>query len=167
MVLWFEGSPNKSEKWVSHTSRACQMMVNPSGQYRVHFYRKYLLMIWMLEQNVPSARLEMMQTWEEKLEGHGAIQRDLDCLEKWTDRILMKFTRRTAKSCTWGITPGIRTCQRHPAVKYLCRKGSECSGGHQAECESAMCPDYKGGWHYLHLHLEEHWYQGRRSFPSA
>lgn len=60
MVLWLEGSPNKSEKWVSHTTSVWQMMVNPSGQYWVYFYLKYLLIILMLEQNAPSARFGMM-----------------------------------------------------------------------------------------------------------
>ena len=34
-------------------------------------------------------------------EGHAAIQRNLDRLEKWADRNLMKFKAK-GKSCTWG-----------------------------------------------------------------
>lgn len=34
-------------------------------------------------------------------EGHAAIQRDLDRLEKWADRNLTKFKAK-CKSCTWG-----------------------------------------------------------------
>ena len=44
-------------------------------------------------------------------EGCVAIQRDVDRLEKWADRNLMKFNEGKCKVCTWGrTTPCISTC---------------------------------------------------------
>ncbi|GAB0186032.1 mitochondrial enolase superfamily member 1 [Grus japonensis] len=52
-------------------------------------------MTWTRGQSVPSARLLMIQNGEEwpTLEGCAVIQRDLDRLENWVERNLMKFNK--------------------------------------------------------------------------
>lgn len=75
-------------------------------------------------QSMCSASLQMMQSWEDWLirqrVGCAAIQRDLGTLGTGTDRSLMKFNNRSAKSCPWGrITPGTRTGWGQPAGKAL------------------------------------------------
>jgi len=69
-------------------------------------------------------------------EGHAAIQRGLDRLEKWTDKDLMKFQvwhwRGTTQCSSTG--EGLSSC------KPTCQKGLwECGGRHHVEHESAMC----------------------------
>ena len=34
-------------------------------------------------------------------EGRAALQEDLDSLEEWANKNLMKFTRKSVRSCTW------------------------------------------------------------------
>ena len=54
----------------------------------------------MMGQRVPSASLLMTQNWEEwadTAEDHAAIQRDLDRLEKWVDRNIMKLNKEKCK----------------------------------------------------------------------
>ena len=65
-------------------------------------------------QNIPSKSLQMTQNWGgggggavNTLAGRAAIQRDLDGLEQWADRNLIKFNRANAKSYPWeGTNPG-------------------------------------------------------------
>ncbi|GAB0203569.1 methylenetetrahydrofolate reductase [Grus japonensis] len=57
-------------------------------------------MIWMMGQSVPSANLLMTQNWKECLigpEGHAAIQRNFNRLEKWANRNLMQFNKGKSK----------------------------------------------------------------------
>jgi len=45
-------------------------------------------------------------------EGHSAFQRDLNRLEKWADRNLMKFSKEKFKACMWeGTVPCTNICQ--------------------------------------------------------
>lgn len=67
------------------------------------------------------------------LEERAGIQGDLDRLEEWTGRNLMKFNKKKkAKSCTWeGITPWNNKGWRLLG-EQLCRKGSRGFCRHQA-----------------------------------
>ena len=76
-------------------------MVYPRGQYWVQSIwtgsssTSSSLTIWMMGQSVPSANLLMIQNWVEWLihQSHAAIQKDLNRLEKWAGRKLMKFNK--------------------------------------------------------------------------
>ena len=57
-------------------------------------------------------------------EGHAAIQSNLNRLEKWSDRNIMKFYKRPQTSLNAGSG----------------RKGPGGPGGHQVEHKSATCP---------------------------
>ncbi|KAK4824554.1 LOW QUALITY PROTEIN: hypothetical protein QYF61_016158 [Mycteria americana] len=61
-------------------------------------------------------------------EGCAAIQRDLNKLEKWADRNLMKLNKETYKVLSLG--------RNKPNI----RNGPEGPGGHQVEHEPAVCP---------------------------
>ena len=52
------------------------------------------LTIWVMGQGIPSAGLQMTPNWEvaDTAEGRAVTQKDLDRLEKWADRNLLKFS---------------------------------------------------------------------------
>ncbi|KAK4831032.1 hypothetical protein QYF61_014920 [Mycteria americana] len=60
-------------------------------------------------------------------DGCAAIQRDLDSLEKWVNRIFMKFEKGNAKSCTWGENV------KYLRIQYLIQQYSKswCCLNHQ------------------------------------
>ncbi|KAK4819615.1 hypothetical protein QYF61_008364 [Mycteria americana] len=66
-------------------------------------------------------------------DGHAAIQRDLDTLEKWADRNVMKFMKGNCKvPHLGGTSPRTSTYWDQPARKLLGREGPRGAGGHQA-----------------------------------
>ncbi|GAB0188332.1 hypothetical protein GRJ2_001298500 [Grus japonensis] len=80
-------------------------------------------------------------------EGHAAIQRDLDRLEKWADRNLMKFSKGKCKVLHLG-----RNNPRHPHMLVADQLGSSFAEeklsilvGLEVEHEPAMCPCDKEG----------------------
>jgi len=76
-------------------------------------------------------------------EGHTAIQRYLDRLEKQDDRNLNREVQhREMQSPAFGKEQRHEPVQAggHPAGKQLCTEGSGGSDGHQAEHKPAMYP---------------------------
>ena len=75
-------------------------------------------------------------------EVHTSIQRDLDRMEKWADRNLMKFNQEKCKVLhLWRNDPVHQdVLEATSAGKQLCRKGPRSPGGLQVEHESAVCP---------------------------
>jgi len=76
-------------------------------------------------------------------EGHAAIQRDINSLEKRTDRNLMKFNKEKAKvlhNSMHQYRLGATQVESNFSEKDL---GGP--GGHQLEHEPAVCPSSKEG----------------------
>lgn len=72
-------------------------------------------------------------------EGHAAIQRNLNRLEKWTNRNLRKLSKGKCKLLLLGnkAYAAVHT-EDLPAVKQLCKEGPWCPDGLQANCKPAM-----------------------------
>lgn len=87
---------------------------------------------------IPSAHLQI------KLELVAAIQRDLDKLEKWADRIPMQFNKEKCKVLRQG-----RSSHVHQYILGASclesRLAEKDQSGHQIENEPAICPCCKKG----------------------
>ena len=72
----------------------------------------------MMGQSAPSASLDIIQKLGEvidKLYGCAVIQRDLDRLEKWADRNLMKYSK--------GKNKVLHLCRNNPMHQYRLQTG--------------------------------------------
>ncbi|GAB0204926.1 mitochondrial enolase superfamily member 1 [Grus japonensis] len=73
-----------------------------------------------------------------------AIQRDVNRLEKWASRNLMRFRKRKCKVLHWGEEQTFHD-GGHPARTQLFRKGPGGPGGNEIDHEPALYPCSKEG----------------------
>lgn len=112
------------------------------GQSWIRNCSKSVLLIGMMGQSVPLTNFQVPPNWDEWLQGHAEVQRDLFKLEKWADRSLMKFNKDKCEVLYLG-----RNNSTHQDVqgggyvdrKQLSRKRPEIPGGHQVEHDPAAC----------------------------
>jgi len=102
-------------------------VVSHRGQYSTQSYSTSSSMTWMKGQTVPPASL-LMGGVADTPEGCAAIQRDLDRLESWAERNLMKFKK--GKCPAPGEEPQAPVqAWGGPAGEQLCGEGPGCPGG--------------------------------------
>jgi len=73
-------------------------------------------------------------------EGRAAIWRDLDRLEKWADRNLMRFSKGNCKVLHLKRNKPMHQYILRITGKQLGRKGPGGPDGHKIEHKPAMCP---------------------------
>jgi len=139
-------------------------------QYWGQYYSTTSLMIWMTEQKVPSASLQMTHSWEQWLTGQRVVLPSRGTSAGWGHGLRgasRSSANGNAESCPWGGTaPGTRAGWGQPAGKQLCRRGPQGPGGHQVDHEPATSTCGEGGRQPPGLPEAEHHQQVEGGGPS-